>query len=154
MSTEKHRLLSHCLCRSALDPDSLPALLRTARGLLFPNNMPGPSTLVAPASERELLALRRRCASALLDLLPRGVGPVYFGGRGPLWAGSGGSTEAAQLQEEKTRMLCEIEEGILDVFGDAYCNKHLMYLILELVLVRLMPELAQKGVTELLAERL
>ncbi|RYO81323.1 hypothetical protein DL766_006587 [Monosporascus sp. MC13-8B] len=55
---------------------------------------------------------------------------------------------------DEERILCEIETGIIDVFSDAYCNKHLMYGILELILVRLMPELAEKGVIELLEERL
>jgi hypothetical protein len=63
----------------------------------------------------------------------------------------GGSRTAA---EEEERILTEIEMGIVDVFGDAYCNKHLMYSIIELVLVRLMPELAEKGVVELWEERL
>lgn len=51
-------------------------------------------------------------------------------------------------------IIAEIESGILDVFSDPYCNKHLMYGALELVLVRLMPELAEKGVMELWEERL
>jgi len=55
---------------------------------------------------------------------------------------------------DEQRILGEIESGIVDVFGDAYCNKHLVYSILELVLVRLMPELAEKGVIELWEERL
>lgn len=45
-------------------------------------------------------------------------------------------------------------ENLLDVFGDAYCNKHLVYGIAELVLVRLMPELAEKGVRDLMEGRL
>jgi hypothetical protein len=51
-------------------------------------------------------------------------------------------------------ILVEIERGILDVFSDAYCNRHLVYGILELILVRLLPELTEKGVLELWAERL
>lgn len=51
-------------------------------------------------------------------------------------------------------ILAAIESDILDVFGDPYCNKHLMYGALELILVRLMPELAEKGVAELWEERL
>jgi hypothetical protein len=57
-------------------------------------------------------------------------------------------------EAEEERILSEIESGILDVFGDAYCNRHLLYGIVELVLVRLMPELSEKGVVELLEERL
>lgn len=45
-------------------------------------------------------------------------------------------------------------EEVLELFGDEYCNKHLMYGVLELVLVRLMPELSEKRVEELMTERL
>lgn len=45
-------------------------------------------------------------------------------------------------------------EGLLVVFDDEYCNKHLMYSVLELLLVRLMPEISDKGVVELWDERL
>jgi hypothetical protein len=45
-------------------------------------------------------------------------------------------------------------EQVLDVFGDSYCNKHLLYGVVELITVRLIPEMAEKGVEELLQERL
>ena len=45
-------------------------------------------------------------------------------------------------------------EAELDVWGDAYCNRHLLYAITDLVFVRVLPELGEKGVRELLAERL
>lgn len=45
-------------------------------------------------------------------------------------------------------------EHLLMVLSDEYCNKHLMYNVLELILVRLMPELSEKGVVELWDERL
>jgi hypothetical protein len=47
----------------------------------------------------------------------------------------------------------EVEE-VLNTFGDSYCNKHLLYGVVELIIVRLIPELAEKGVEELLEERL
>ncbi|KAI1150163.1 PXA domain-containing protein [Nemania diffusa] len=56
--------------------------------------------------------------------------------------------------EDEARRLSEIEADIVDLFSDAYCNKHLLYGILELVLIRLIPELAEKGVGELWEERL
>jgi hypothetical protein len=56
--------------------------------------------------------------------------------------------------DKDAEILDEIERGILDVFGDAYCNKHVVYAIVELILVRLLPELAEKGVLELWAERI
>ncbi len=311
-----YRLLSYGIHRHVLDAAKLPPLLRTVRGALFPGNMPaGKSTLVAPSSDAELRALKRRCASALWALVPKGVGRLYFGGgllraspvsrrarqdktegsaelktaastidkgkndgdrgrgrwpsslsttptttaargeagkatrgvdetatntdrtpatraqtRGqeasrsaatvtggaasrsrrsapaprPKTGGQGqgggappnvhasASTAAANVElsasggaavnvmasspsrgDEKGgdrdnhdaddqdtvddrdgEILDEIERGILDVFGDAYCNKHLVYGILELVLVRLLPELAEKGVLELWGERI
>jgi len=45
-------------------------------------------------------------------------------------------------------------ERWLDVFADPYLNRAVIVRLLELVLVRLMPELASKGAEELLAERL
>lgn len=65
------------------------------------------------------------------------------------WVGGTGDDH-----QEDERILSEIETGVLDVFSDAYCNKHLVYSIVELVLVRVMPELAERGVIELLEERL
>lgn len=45
-------------------------------------------------------------------------------------------------------------EDILKVFGDTYMNKHLVFSIVELVVVRLLPEMAELGVEGLTAERL
>ncbi|KAL2020248.1 hypothetical protein VTK56DRAFT_8572 [Thermocarpiscus australiensis] len=284
------RLLSYGIHRFVLDAANLPPLLRSVRGALFPNNtLAGKPTLVAPSSDAELRALRRRCASSLWALIPSKAGRLYFSGgslrsllfraspaspdsRAPanataektegsvqLTAGDNerdaadserdhdGETAAALAQPPQApdrssqssgttgsrarsrrsapaptpktggqqgtlvhahaadpgpttgtsstsasgeagvgsdgmastgltqgdgkdqddhdrggdhdeaadeRILDEIERGILDVFGDAYCNKHLVYAVVELILVRLMPELAEKGVLELWAERL
>ncbi|KAI1752921.1 PXA domain-containing protein [Xylaria castorea] len=57
-------------------------------------------------------------------------------------------------REDEPRRLSDIETGIVDVFSNAYFNKHLIYGILELVLIRLVPELTEKGVGELWEERL
>jgi len=55
-------------------------------------------------------------------------------------------------KEGEDEILRQVED-ILDVFGDAYCNKHLVYNILELVIVRLVPELGESTPSELLSER-
>ncbi|GKT43917.1 uncharacterized protein ColSpa_04098 [Colletotrichum spaethianum] len=148
--------------------------------------------MVPPSSDKELRALRRRCASALLARLPPWLANLYLGGRGlglrwrsdpasksaaaalseseadgPSKVGSSGeeadviaNSEDGNISDRdgedgsQQQMLSEIEDGILDVFSDEYCNKHLVYSILELILVRLMPELAEKGVVELWEERL
>lgn len=200
----------------------MPTALRNLRGALFPNNTMGTPTLFPPESDHQLLALRRRCASALWALAPRAAGRLFFGGSAASWlarwlnkaAGddlslplprsrsgpapntdfdsstntntstnissnsepvdardhpaasahqrahvNGGGTgvdhqQQFQHQAPDARIISEIETGILDVFSDPYCNKHLMYGALELVLVRLVPELAEKGVVELWEERL
>lgn len=46
-----------------------------------------------------------------------------------------------------------VESEVLDVWSDAYCNKHVLYAIVELVIVRVLPELGERGVRELLDER-
>lgn len=179
-----------------------------------------------PSSEQELLALRRKCASAIWTLVPKSAGRLYFGGStwqrlwphasdsrtrisggssvgtsprtGPTNTDGGGgglahvfvhhnetpptdqqkpekrrqyyldenkaavgsSNVSTEQQKQKVvddddeHIISEIETEILDVFSDAYCNKHLMYSALELILVRLMPELATTGVVELWEERL
>ncbi|CCT66209.1 related to MSS51 protein [Fusarium fujikuroi] len=141
------RLLSHHI-NSLFSPSNLPPLLRTLRGILFPNNAPGKTTLFPPSSDAELQALRRRAAKSLWGLLPKGVGRLYFGGR--LWRRSAESE--CDLSDDED--LVDEMERLLLVLDDEYCNKHLMYSILELLLARLMPELAEKSVTELWEERL
>jgi hypothetical protein len=56
-------------------------------------------------------------------------------------------------RQDEERMVDQVE-CLLMVFSDEYCNKHLVYGVLELVLVKLMPELIDKGVEELWEERL
>ncbi|KAH8815830.1 hypothetical protein F5884DRAFT_747354 [Xylogone sp. PMI_703] len=112
-------------------------LLRNARAALFPNNTLAPPRIVPSPAEQ--LLIRRRCAQAILLLIPAKVQETYFG-----FGGKDGPDRAAQ----------EIEETLLDIFGDSYCNKHLLYGIVELAILRLMPELAEKRISELLGERL
>lgn len=134
-------LLSHYIQQLFL-PSHLPGVLRTLRGVLFPNNAPGKSSLAPPSSHDEFVALRKRAAGALLGLLPTGVAKVYLGGtQGDSGGGSGGA-------------MLDGMEDLLMVLNDEYYNKHLMYSVLELILVRLMPELGEKGVSELWEERL
>lgn len=76
------------------------------------------------------------------------MGRLYFGGR--LWRRSAESEGDLSDDED----LVDEMERLLLVLDDEYCNKHLMYSILELLLARLMPELTEKSVTELWEERL
>jgi len=126
------RILSHAIQTHVLDPSLLPLLLRTARAALFPNNTLAPPRTIPSPSEQ--LLIRRRCAEAVLSLLPAKVQDIYFG---------------AGIEQR----VGDVEE-VLNVFSDSYCNKHLLYGIVELIIARLIPELADKGVGELLEERL
>ena len=120
-----------------MPPSILPPLLLNLRIALFPGNAQGPPALEPPSSE-ERLQIRRRCAEAILSLVPPLVSRVYF------------NVDADKEGEDE--MLRQVED-ILDVFGDVYCNKHLVYNILELVIVRLVPELRESTPSELLSER-
>ncbi len=80
---------------------------------------------------------------------------AHSGDGGSLPVGPRDGPDDGDLSDsDETRIVAEIEGGILDIFGDAYCNKHLMYSALELILIRLMPELAEKGIISLWEERL
>ncbi|KAK3504645.1 PXA domain-containing protein [Neurospora crassa] len=107
------RLLSYAVHKYILDPSGLPPLLRSVRGALFPNNLPGISSLTAPSSEDELLALRRRCAKDLWALISPGfmaklLGSVYFSGRCRFGGNSGLKATAASL---KTRPTATVNTG-------------------------------------------
>ena len=45
-------------------------------------------------------------------------------------------------------------ESVLDVFGDKYMNKHLLYSIVELIVVKLVPEMKERSIRELVEERI
>ncbi|KHN99549.1 PXA domain protein [Metarhizium album ARSEF 1941] len=139
------RLLSSRI-QLLFSPSHLPPVLKMLRGALFPNNAPGSSSLLPPSSDRELRAIRRRAAKALWNMAPRRVGRLYLGG--------GLGAALGQLRENEEEEPVDELEGLLNVLGDDYCNKHLMYSVLELILVRLMPELCENGVDDLLRERL
>jgi hypothetical protein len=79
-------------------------------------------------------------------MIPRSIGTLYFGG--------GLGVAMGQLDESVEEDMVDQLDGLLGVLSDQYCNKHLMYSVLELLLVRLMPELTESGVDELLRERL
>lgn len=126
------RLLSHAITTYVLDANFIPVVLRSARAALFPGNALAPPRVVPDAQQQ--LGIRRNCATAILNSIPLEMQRTYWG--------TGNERRVAQVEE------------VLDLFGDSYANKHLVYGVVELILVRLMPELAEKGVTALLDERL
>ena len=102
-----------------LNPAYIPRLLKIVRATLFPNNAPGPPRKIPDATE--VIAIRRRCAETIVAAVPKVVLGRYFGMYGD------GSHD---------KIIDEVEE-MLGVLGDAYLNKHLMYNLIELIVVSL-----------------
>ncbi|CRG85780.1 Elongation factor G 1 [Talaromyces islandicus] len=118
-------------------------------------------------SAPEIAAIKRQCATDILSLFPRSIAQAFFCGT------VGSTTEpishvntdevdattttvpaAAVVADDNTTTLLEaIETDLLDPFSDAYCNKHLIFAVVESVLVKLLPELSERGITELMEER-
>jgi hypothetical protein len=127
------RLLSHTIRTRILNPTSLPATFRTLRTTIFPNNGLGPPREIP--SEEETKEIKRQCAASLLNLLPPKVAATFFASH----------NRVAQHKQ--------VEE-ILDCLDDTYLNKHLIFQIVELIVLRLVPELGQQGVQDLMEERI
>lgn len=125
----------HYSIQTHLQPSQLlPSLLCTLRQTLFPNySLPPPAPPAPPASE--ISNIKRTCALSILSLLPSTVWRRFLGG------------------EETEEWVREVESE-LDIWGNEYLNKHLGYAILELIAVRVLPELGEQRVGELLKERL
>jgi hypothetical protein len=117
-------------------------------------------------SAPEIAAIKRQCATDILSLFPRSIAHAFF--RGTLGGGDtaelminhddvDATTATSSMVDddnETTELLLEaIETDLLDPFSDAYCNKHLIFAIIESVLVKLLPELSERGITELMEER-
>ncbi|KAF1958288.1 hypothetical protein CC80DRAFT_408954 [Byssothecium circinans] len=127
------RFLSRTMQMRVLNPAFLPIVLRTLRATLFPNNALAPPR--QPPSEDEAKQIKFRCAATLLSLLPAKVAAVFF-------------ASASHVEQ-----LRQVEES-LDCLDDAYLNKHLIFGIVELIVLRLVPELGERGVQELMEDRL
>lgn|SRR5690242_7580323 len=127
------RVLSHIINTRILNPALLPVVLRTVRATLFPNNGMGPPRQIP--TEHETKEIKRRCATSLLGLLPPRVAVTFLAS----------DSKVAQHQQV---------EAILECLEDAYLNKHLIFQILELIVLRLAPELEQQGIRDLIEERM
>jgi len=126
------RFLSQSITLHVLNPSILPSLLHSIRRTFFPaNTFPRNAGAV---SAPDAAASKARCALNVLRAIPAPVRSLYLG-----------ADPDAQRR---------IIETWLDVLNDAYLNKHVVFGILELVLVRVVPEMGERGPTELLGERL
>ncbi|KAJ5616032.1 hypothetical protein N7537_001146 [Penicillium hordei] len=60
---------------------------------------------------------------------------------------------SAGIDWEELHLLAVIERDFLDLFADEYCNKHLVWSIIETVLAKVLPEMAERSVEDLLEDR-
>ncbi|KAL8760694.1 MAG: hypothetical protein Q9184_003141 [Pyrenodesmia sp. 2 TL-2023] len=123
--------LHHLLTGHVLNASHLPSLLSTIRTSLFPRNALPPPAPEAPTPEQQTV-LKRHCAESLAAFFPGVLG-----------------RPAGLTREDMVREI----ESELDVWSDAYLNKHLAYQLVDLVVVRVLPELGEKGVRELMEAR-
>lgn len=115
-------------------PSLLPIVLHNLRATLFPKNTMGPPAPPAPSLEERPL-IRRRTAESLHALLPRAIAHRFY------------------ATSDDADIISTIENELLRPLDDEYLNKHLVYSILELVLLRLLPELDESPISALLTER-
>jgi len=57
------------------------------------------------------------------------------------------------VNPEEDALLDVIEDDLLDLFSDEYCNKHLVYSIIETVLAKVLPEMTERSVADLMEDR-
>lgn len=117
------RLLSHAIHTRILNPALLPPALQAVRSAIFPDNALGPARV--PPSEDEIVAIRRECARAIVEVVPPYVRAKFF------------ATDDVDSARE------DVEDS-LDLFADAYINKHLIVEVVELIVMRLFPEIAEE----------
>jgi len=145
-NTNTHfRLLSHTIHTRLLNPSLLPSLLHSVRTAIFPNNTLGPARPV-PSTPAEIAVIRHACAEAVYECIPPIVRGIYFP---PSTASATHSDADAEKDEAMTQI-----EALLDVLGDAYLNKHLVFALLDHVVCRLFPEMKDVGVEDLVRDRL
>ncbi|OQO03101.1 hypothetical protein B0A48_11356 [Cryoendolithus antarcticus] len=115
-------LLSHTIHTRLLDPALLPPALQNIRLALFPNNALAPAR--APPTPGEVLAIKAECARVIVEAIPDFVRSRFF------------ATDNVSLMHK------DVEES-LEMIGDEYVNKHLIISIIELIAVRLFPEISE-----------
>lgn len=102
-------------------------MLQAIRSALFPDN-----ALVAarvPPTSAEVVEMKRECAMTIVRAIPNAIRSRIFG------------TKDQDLMRQDV-------ESTLDLFADAYINKHLIISAVELIVMRLFPELSEDGLEQ------
>ena len=108
-------------------PDLLPSVLQAIRSALFPDNALAAARV--PPTSAETAEIKRVCANTIVQAVPKVIRNRYFGTVDP---------DLARQDVEKT----------LELFADSYINKHLIISAVELIIVRLFPELGEDDENE------
>ena len=108
-------------------PDLLPSVLQAIRGALFPDNALAAARV--PPTSAETIEIKRECAKTIVNTIPMVIRNRFFG------------TKDQDLMRQDV-------EITLDLFADVYINRHLLISAVDLIVVRLFPELANDSVEE------
>lgn len=117
------RLFSHTIRKRLLNLALVPPALQAIRTAIFPDNAMGPARV--PPSPDEVVAIKRECARVIVEIVPVFVRTRYFA-------------------TQDVEMMCEDVWAMLDLFADLYIDKHLIISVVELLVVRLFPEIAEE----------
>ena len=116
--------MSYHFHERVLNPAVLPPVLQAIRSAIFPDNALAPARV--PPTSDETVAIKRECARAIIEAIPGRVKMLFF------------------ATADEALMRQDVEES-LDLLTDPCINKHLVVSALELIVVRLFPELDHEG---------
>ncbi|KAJ5364130.1 uncharacterized protein N7496_009843 [Penicillium cataractarum] len=92
-------------------------------------------------------------ASPLSSSAPTLAGLTSESGDYPAAQRTDEGNEESDIDLEELYFLEAIETDLLDLLADEYCNKHLVYSIIETALARVLPELTERTVEDLMEDR-
>ena len=121
------RLLSSQIQAKLLRPAYIPPLLQAIRLAIFPDNALAEARV--PPTADQVDEIKRVCAETIVNAVPEAVRNRYF------------ATDDIVLMRQDV-------EATLELFADQYINKHLIVSAVELLVVRLFPELSEEGATD------
>lgn len=125
-----NRVVDFFLSKSIGNEQAIAKILSTVRGTLFPNNGPmGPGRPFP--SDEEQATIRATASNRLLTAVPESARFVLYG-------------------DDPQKSV----DGILDLFGNKYMNKHLVYNLLDHLVSKVAPELVEMTPQELLNSKL
>lgn len=107
-----------------LRPEYLPPLLQAIRLAIFPDNTLAEARV--PPTVEQVEEIKRVCAETIVRAVPESVRNRFFA-----------TTDFELMRKDVT--------STLELFEDQYINKHLIIDAVELLIVRLCPELSEEG---------